>query len=71
MLALGGGLMGKSGFGRELGRGIIQFTPPQRVEEIAREDDPLPLPAREALFDQVIDPRRPSRRAPRRRTRRR
>ena len=55
MLALGGRAMSEPGLGRELGGGLVEFAPAQGVEEIAREDDPLALPPRQAFLDQMID----------------
>jgi hypothetical protein len=36
--------------------GASELTPSQRIDGVAREDDPLPLPPRQARFRQVIDP---------------
>ena len=47
VLAFGGGAMREAGFGREFCGGLVQLPPPQRVEQIAREDDALALPPRQ------------------------
>ena len=41
---------------RELLAHGIEFTLPQRVDQVASEDDLLPLPASETLLDQMLGP---------------
>ena len=67
-LAFGRGLIGEPRLRRELSRGVLQLPPAQGGEQIAGEDDALPLPMREAFLGEMIDTRFHGRRAPRRRT---
>jgi hypothetical protein len=54
VLALGSGTIGKPVLSRNLvGRGI-DLAPPQRLDEIARKNNPASLPARQALARQMV-----------------
>jgi len=48
--------MGEPRVGRQLGGGLVEFASAQRIDEVAGEDDSLPLPPSQILFDEMIDP---------------
>ena len=47
---------GRAPLGRQLGGGLVEFASAQRMDEVAGEDDSLPLPPSQILFDEMIDP---------------
>ena len=47
--------IGKAGVSHDLGGCRVDFTPAQRVEKIAGEDDPVALPANKSLAGEMID----------------
>jgi hypothetical protein len=47
--------MRQSGLARQLRAGGLKFPTPQSVQEVADKDDPLPLPACEALTGKMLD----------------
>jgi hypothetical protein len=56
MVAFGGWAITQPGFRRQVGGGRVEFAPTQRAQEIASKDDPLTLPPRQTLLDEMIDP---------------
>lgn len=48
--------MNEPGLGGDLRRGRVDLSLAQRIEEIARKDDSVPVPADEPLAGKMIDP---------------
>jgi hypothetical protein len=56
VFALAGGPVREAGLVCKLGRGGIELSPPQRVDEVPREHHPLPLAARQSFACEMIYP---------------